>query len=118
MGKLTTHILDTANGCPAAGVRVRVFAADGADGRELRGSAVTDADGRCGKPMLAEGELPRGVYELDFHIGDYFSARMPDDAARPPFLDVVTVRFGVGADSHYHIPLLASPYGYTTYRGS
>lgn len=119
MGFLTTHILDTANGCPAAGVRVCVQAVIGGGERELRVDTITNEDGRVAKPLL-EGEafLP-GIYEIDFHIGDYFAARNPQTpAASPAFLGVVTIRFGVSEDSHYHIPLLASPFGYSTYRGS
>ncbi len=116
MGRLTTHVLDTAHGRPAAGMRIELFAA----GRE-RGPLVsmrTDADGRCPGPLLEGAGLEAGVYELVFHIGTYFrdaGAALSD----PPFLDVVTVRFGVAdADGHYHVPLLVSPFGYTTYRGS
>ncbi len=117
MGRLTTHVLDTANGCPAAGVRIDLFALDGAPGR-LLGSASTDADGRCDRPFLENEALAVGIYEFRFHAGDYFRGRgiaLPD----PAFLDIVTVRFGISdAGAHYHVPLLISPYSYSTYRGS
>ncbi len=123
MGRLTTHILDTMSGKPAAGVTIELFhmdgesASDGA-GRDLLAKAVTNADGRCEKPLL-EGDVFRvGVYELVFHVGEYF-AKAGVAVAEPPFLDAVPVRFSVSdPDSHYHVPLLVSPYGYSTYRGS
>lgn len=107
---LSTHVLDTAHGCPAAGVAVRLHAADGA----VLFEGVTDADGRCaGLPALAAGR-----YRLDYAVAAYFRARgvaLPE----PPFLDVVAIDFGVsGAGRHYHVPLLVAPYGYSTYRGS
>jgi 5-hydroxyisourate hydrolase len=105
-GYLTTHILDTAKGCPAAGVQIEIFRA----GTRL-GVMVTNADGRTDAPIVAKGQLQRGGYELRFHIGDYFSSKR--------FLDVVPVSFQVeDADAHYHVPLLVSPFGYSTYRGS
>lgn len=112
-GRLTTHVLDTAAGRPAAGVTVEL-SRDGA----LLATAVTNADGRCDAPLLAGPDLVAGIYELRFHVGAYFRAAgvaLPD----PAFLDVVPVRFGIaGAAAHYHVPLLVSPYGYSTYRGS
>ena len=117
MGKLTTHVLDTAHGKPAAGVAIELYGiAVGA--RLLLVRATTNADGRVDAPLLADYKLQPGVYELDFHIGDYFAAQglvLP----QPRFLDVVTLRIGVNDTSaHYHVPLLASPYAYSTYRGS
>lgn len=117
MGKLTTHVLDTATGKPAAGVAIELYGiAVGA--RLLLVRAQTNADGRCDAPLLADYKFQPGIYELDFHIGDYFAAQgiaLP----QPRFLDVVTVRIGVhDTSAHYHVPLLASPYGYSTYRGS
>lgn len=117
MGKLTTHVLDTATGKPAAGVAIELYGlAVGA--RLLLVRAQTNADGRCDAPLLADYKFQPGIYELDFHIGDHFAAQgiaLP----QPRFLDVVTVRIGVqDASAHYHVPLLASPYGYSTYRGS
>lgn len=117
MGRLTTHILDTANGSPAAGVSIELFALE--DGAErLVATASTNDDGRCDAP-LAEGDaFGAGVYELRFHVGEYFAAR-GGDLPSPAFLDVVPVRFGISAPGeHYHVPLLISPYGYSTYRGS
>jgi len=116
-GRLTTHVLDTARGTPGAGVALALYRVEDR-GRELLGRHVTNADGRCDAPLLEGARLAVGVYELDFRIGEYFAARGVD-TAEPPFLDVVTVRFGVSdPDRHYHVPLLVSPYGYSSYRGS
>ena len=108
MTSLSTHVLDLAHGCPAVGVSVRLLR-DGA----LMSEARTDADGRC--PALPAADP--GRYALEFAVADYFRARgvaLPD----PPFLDVVTIAFGIAdARSHYHVPLLVSPFGYSTYRG-
>jgi 5-hydroxyisourate hydrolase len=117
MGRLTTHVLDLSAGKPGAGMRVELTRLEGA-GRVAVASGVTNADGRCDKPIL-EGEAFRpGAYELAFAVGDYFAARgvaQPE----PKFLDVVVIRFGIAsADQHYHVPLLVSPFGYSTYRGS
>lgn len=119
MGRLTTHILDTMSGKPAAGVTIELFRidSDGA-GRDLLAKAITNTDGRCEKPLLEGDVFQPGVYELVFHVGEYF-ANAGVAATEPPFLDAVPVRFSVSdADSHYHVPLLVSPYGYSTYRGS
>ena len=115
MGRLTTHILDTASGIPAAGVDVRLFSLDGE--RDLKASAVTNEDGRTEHPLLADDLLLTGEYELEFDIGDYFRGRGAelDD---PAFLDVVVIRFSLRAEQNYHVPLLVSPFGYSTYRGS
>ncbi len=117
MGRLSTHVLDTAHGRPAQGVRIELFAIDG-ESRRLVTGAMTNADGRADAPLLSDGNLRTGIYEIRFHIGDYFRARgvaVPD----PAFLDVVPVRFGVAEpDGHYHVPLLASPWSYSTYRGN
>ena len=121
MGRLTTHVLDTAQGRPGAGIRVELYAigaggAAGAD-RRLAATARTNHDGRCDAPLLAGDGFRTGRWELVFHVGEYFAAAgLP--AADPPFLDQVTVRFGIAADAHYHVPLLVSPWSYTTYRGS
>ena len=117
MGRLTTHILDTANGMPAAGVRIQLLSVSG-DSLTTLSSALTNDDGRCDGPVLEGADFVAGVYELRFHIGDYFHART-DNMPSPVFLDVVPIRFGISSpDEHYHVPLLISPYGYSTYRGS
>lgn len=117
MSKLTTHVLDTAHGRPGAGIRIELFRLDG-DTRESLGVFATNADGRCDAPLLQGDAFARGVYELDFHAGDYFARRgTPMD--EPRFVDVVTLRFGIAdPGSHYHVPLLVSPWSYSTYRGS
>ncbi|MFQ5784145.1 MAG: hydroxyisourate hydrolase [Alphaproteobacteria bacterium] len=116
MGRLTTHVLDTARGRPGAGMRVELYAVDGE--RRLLASVRLDDDGRCAAP-LSEGEaFGAGVYELVFHAGRYF-AETGLSLAEPRFVDEVVVRFGVAApDEHYHVPLLVSPWSYATYRGS
>lgn len=116
MGALTTHVLDTSAGKPADHVRFDLYRADGE--RRCLLSATTNQDGRCDQPLLqGEAFLP-GQYEIVFHAGEYF-ARQGVVLAHPPFLDQVVIRFGVAdATQHYHVPLLISPYGYSTYRGS
>ena len=114
MGRLTTHVLDTASGQPAAGVRV-VLRREG-DAAVLA-EATTNADGRLDQPLLQGGALKPGRYELTFHIGEYFR-RQGVKIADPAFLDIIPLRFGIAEDAHYHVPLLVSPYGYSTYRGS
>ncbi|HXE16691.1 MAG TPA: hydroxyisourate hydrolase [Stellaceae bacterium] len=112
MGRLTTHVLDTAHGRPAAGLRVDLFSLD--DGRRLMKSVTTNADGRVDAPLLEGDAFRAGEYELLFHAADYFKA----GAARP-FLNEVPVRFGIAdASQHYHVPLLLTPWSYSTYRGS
>jgi 5-hydroxyisourate hydrolase len=115
MGRLTTHVLDTANGRPAGNVSIRLYAADG--GRELLTSRVTNDDGRTDAPLLEGDALRSGTYELEFDVGGYFSAR-GDGLAEPAFLDTVVIRVGLQGDEHYHVPLLVSPWSYSTYRGS
>ena len=115
MGKLTTHVLDTARGKPGAGIRVKLFSLAG--GRHLVASMVTDADGRTEAPLL-EGDTWRpGRYELEFLVAEYFAAAglVLDD---PPFLDDVIVRVSLAEGQNYHVPLLVSPWSYSTYRGS
>lgn len=117
MARLSTHVLDTARGCPAAGVAIALYRRD-AGGRSLLGRFLTNADGRCDSALLADAALQAGIYELDFAIGDYF-ADPATAQLEPRFLDIVTVRIGIAdPDSNYHVPLLASPYSYSTYRGS
>ena len=116
MGKLTTHVLDTAHGCPAAGVQIALYRLTAQ--RVLISQARTNDDGRCDAPLLDSGEIVPGQYELEFHVGAYFSAR-GIDLGEPAFLDQVPIRFGIArASQHYHVPLLISPFGYSTYRGS
>ena len=117
-GGLTTHVLDTVSGRPAAGLRVDLSIVE-TDGRtRLLRTATTNADGRCDAPLLASEEMQVARYELLFHVGAYFRAAgvaIPD----PPFLEEVPVRFAIADRAgRYHVPLLVSPYGYVTYRGS
>jgi 5-hydroxyisourate hydrolase len=114
MGRLTTHVLDTASGKPAAGVRV-VLRRDGDAAVVAEGA--TNSDGRLDKPLLEGGAFSNGRYELTFHVGEYFR-RSGAALADPAFLDVIPLRFAIADDAHYHVPLLVSPYGYSTYRGS
>ena len=116
MGRLTTHVLDTASGVPARDLRVELVAAD--DPGPALGTFRTNADGRAPAALLEGASLRPGRYELRFHVAEYFRARgvsLPD----PPFLDVVVIGFGIAdAAQHYHVPLLVSPWSYSTYRGS
>ena len=115
-GRLTTHVLDTASGKPAAGLRIALYRVSGNSHRKLK-EAVTNADGRCDAPLLEGKAFQTGQYELVFFAGDYLrgtGAALPD----PLFLDQVPIRFGMAQETHYHVPLLLSPYGYSTYRGS
>ena len=117
MAQLSTHVLDTARGLPAANVVVEVQIVRGRD-RESLSSATTNAQGRTDAPLLAADRLEPGVYELMFHVGDYFR-RAGFTLSDPPFLDRVVIRIGVADPAgHYHVPLLISPYGYSTYRGT
>jgi 5-hydroxyisourate hydrolase len=116
MGRLTTHVLDTARGEPAAGVAVAVFRVDGT--RLQVAATTTNADGRCDKPLLEGADFRAGVYEIVFEAGTYF-ARMQSQLPEPPFVGDVVLRFGVADPcAHYHVPLLVSPWSYSTYRGS
>ena len=115
MGRLTTHILDTAHGGPAAGVDIRLFSAG--DTRELVASATTNDDGRTRYPLLEGDLMASGTYELEFDIGGYFRS-LGADLADPAFLETVVIRFAVNGDDDYHVPLLASPWSYSPYRGS
>ncbi|XUW87066.1 hydroxyisourate hydrolase [Burkholderia sp. M6-3] len=117
MGKLTTHVLDTANGRPGAGIKVELFALAGDTRRALK-TTITNDDGRCDEPLLQGDALVAGEYELVFAAGDYF-ASIGTKVPEPRFVDRVVLRFGVAdAAAHYHVPLLVSPWSYSTYRGS
>ena len=117
MGKLTTHVLDTAHGCPAVGMRVSFFRIDDGVSRELK-TLVLDADGRADAPLLEGAEHRPGRYRLVFSVAAYFAARGAK-LSDPPFLGEVPLDFGIAAaDEHYHVPLLVSPWSYSTYRGS
>lgn len=115
-GRLTTHVLDTASGKPAAGMKIELYAVEGATRRKIK-DVVTNADGRCDAPMLQGDDFSTGQYELVFMAGDYLrasGAALPE----PLFLDQIPIRFGMAEQAHYHVPLLISPFGYSTYRGS
>ena len=115
-GRLTTHVLDTAAGRPAAGLSIALYRLDGETRTHLK-TVVTNADGRCDAPLLQGADFSTGEYELVFAAGDYLRAQglaLPE----PAFLDRVPIRFGMAEAAHYHVPLLISPYGYSTYRGS
>jgi 5-hydroxyisourate hydrolase len=115
-GKLTTHVLDTARGCPATGIGISLSMITPRPERIC--DAVTNSDGRCDRPLLESEAFLPGTYELVFRVGRYFAEHFKD-LPNPPFLDEIVLRFGVAAsDHHYHVPLLVSPYGYSTYRGS
>ena len=113
MGFLTTHVLDTAHGCPAGGMTIKLHRQG-----ELLADTVTNADGRCDGPLLKDDSFQLGSYTLSFGVAAYFRSKgvtLP----QPPFLDIVTIAFGISdAGAHYHVPLLVSPFSYSTYRGS
>ncbi|AIV52670.1 hydroxyisourate hydrolase [Burkholderia pseudomallei] len=117
MGTLTTHVLDTAHGRPGAAIKLELHAISG-DGSRLLKTLHTNDDGRCDAPLLEGDALAAGTYELVFHAGDYFAAQgvaLPE----PRFVDLVVLRFGIAdPTAHYHVPLLVSPWSYSTYRGS
>ncbi len=110
MGKLTTHVLDTANGRPGRGIAGRLYALG--NERRLLAGFMTNDDGRVDEPLLQGEDFVAGAYELVFEVGDYFEGN------EAPFLTEVVIRFNLSADEHYHVPLLVSPWSYTTYRGS
>ncbi|MFD1694283.1 hydroxyisourate hydrolase [Roseibium aestuarii] len=120
MGRLTTHVLDTASGKPAAGltIELRRLCADGKHWTDLA-TKVTNADGRVDAPFLEGETMEVGTYELRFHAGDYLKASGAPGLADPLFLDIIPLRFAIAdPQAHYHVPLLLSPFGYSTYRGS
>jgi 5-hydroxyisourate hydrolase len=116
-GKLSTHVLDTANGCPAEGIKIELWSLVGNE-RQLIATTKTNPDGRTDSPLLFADKMKAGEYELVFFVGDYFSAKklmLP----KPLFLDKVPVRFAIAdAGANYHVPLLVSPWSYSIYRGS
>jgi 5-hydroxyisourate hydrolase len=113
MGKLTTHILDTAKGCPAQGIKIELYR-----GLELLRTVTTNSDGRVDGPILEGEALSPGSYELRFYAGDYLR-QTTSRLKEPIFLDIIPIRFGIAdASQHYHVPLLLSPFSYSTYRGS
>ena len=117
MGKLTTHVLDTANGCPAAGMVVALYRLVGGNPTLLK-SITLNHDGRADAPLLDAAAFQPGRYRLVFSVAAYFRARGAD-LDQPPFLDEVPLDFGLATvGQHYHVPLLASPWAYSTYRGS
>ena len=119
MGKLTTHVLDTVHGCPAANLTIELWSVDSKSGQKtLLKTTTTNADGRTDAPLLINDEFNVGVYELVFVVGEYFAQKMPD-LPDLPFLNRVPIQFGIAdPTAHYHVPLLASPWSYSTYRGS
>ncbi len=117
-GRLTTHVLDTAHGRPGAGMRVDLYTVDGEGALALIKTVHTNDDGRCDAPLLEGEAFETGAYELRFHAGDYFRAT-GESLPEPPFVGEVPIRFGIAdAAAHYHVPLLVSPWSYSTYRGS
>ncbi len=117
MGKLTTHVLDTAQGKPGSGIVLAVFRVDGERRRQVA-AATTNADGRTALPLLEGDALTAGVYEIVFAVAEHFR-RTGAALASPPFLGDIVLRFGVAdPNAHYHVPLLVSPWSYSTYRGS
>lgn len=115
-GYLTTHVLDTARGCPAQGLKIELFRLDGAE-RHLIRNLTTNDDGRTDEQILPASEFATGEYELVFHAGAYLDA-IGTPPEQPRFLNIIPLRFGMSEAAHYHVPLLLSPFGYSTYRGS
>nr|WP_321461852.1 hydroxyisourate hydrolase [uncultured Cohaesibacter sp.] len=115
-GYLTTHILDTARGCPAAGMAIELYRLDG-ESRILIATQITNEDGRTDGAILPKEDFAPGIYELVFYAGAYLDQDEPLQK-EPRFLDTIPIRFGMSEASHYHVPLLLSPFGYSTYRGS
>lgn len=116
-GYLTTHVLDTARGCPARRLKIVLYRVEG-ERRVHLATVYTNADGRSDGPILPSETFVPGIYELEFHAGDYLQEH-GSQPQQPRFLDVIPIRFGMSdAEAHYHVPLLLSPFGYSTYRGS
>ena len=115
MGRLTTHVLDTAQGKPGSGIAVELYSLD--SGRRHIKTLVCNNDGRTDEPLLDGDAFSAGTWELVFAVGEYFS-KSSIELPEPPFLDIITIRFTISADQNYHVPLLVSPWSYSTYRGS
>ena len=115
-GYLTTHVLDTARGCPAEGIKIALYRVSGNSHKKIA-EAQTNSDGRTDGPILPEADFKTGTYELIFFAGDYLRAS-GQDSKEPLFLDQIPIRFGMSEQDHYHVPLLLSPFGFSTYRGS
>lgn len=115
-GWLSTHVLDTAKGCPAEGIKITLYKING-NSHDRLVECVTNADGRTDMPILPEDKFQTGTYELVFYAGDYLrvSGQVSEETL---FLDEIPIRFGMNEENHYHVPLLLSAYGYSTYRGS
>ncbi|EAU39952.1 hypothetical protein FP2506_17789 [Fulvimarina pelagi HTCC2506] len=116
-GTLTTHVLDTATGQPARGLRIKLYWVGSSGARDQIADLTTNSDGRCDGPILGADDFQIGLYELVFEAGAYFDG-LDLDLPDPKFLDEVVIRFGMSEHTHYHVPLLMSPFGYSTYRGS
>lgn len=118
MGRLSTHVLDTMHGCPAGGMRIEFLEALPEGGWRPLGEAITNVDGRTDAPLMSGEAFRPGRFQLRFHVARYFRARGVD-LPEPAFLDIVPIHFGIAEpDGHYHVPLLCSPFAYSTYRGS
>ena len=117
-GRLTTHVLDLTQGHPAANITIELYKVEPSGEKALLKTVQTDSDGRTSMPLLQGGELQVGAYEIIFAVGDYFGTK-GEPESNPPFLDRIPIRFGISdPDAHYHVPLLVSPWSYSTYRGS
>ena len=118
MKRLTTHVLDTASGKPGSNIRIELYSINKNKEKQLVKTLITNADGRTDEPLLEGDTFSHGVWELRFHVGDYFSDSTRSKQDSVAFLDEIPIVFGISDDSHYHVPLLASPWSYSTYRGS
>ena len=120
-GKLTTHVLDTAHGCPGKGITIELWRINSdsiVEEKTLLKTTTTNHDGRTDEPLLTDEDFKTGVYELMFRVGDYF-INWEENLPSPAFLDYIPLRFGIAdINAHYHVPLLVSPWSYSTYRGS
>ena len=116
MKKLTTHVLDTANGIPGKGIKIDLY--NVTNERVLVKTVTTNDDGRVDSPLLEGESFEHGNWELVFHVADYFQGISKEQKTPPHFLDEIPLRFGINSDAHYHVPLLVSPWSYSTYRGS